>query len=138
MLSFLRGSIGRRLCQGQGRFPGEGRETERHSAAAGAAKRAPPPPKKIYDYLDQHIIGQDAAKKALSVAVYNHYKRIFHNIPVHNKEAGSSPSGSGDALPSHRDLLHIAGMGSFSDPASPIMAPPFPPRADPQGTGENP
>eukprot|EP00096_Caligus_rogercresseyi_P010490 TRINITY_DN3843_c0_g1_i2.p1 TRINITY_DN3843_c0_g1~~TRINITY_DN3843_c0_g1_i2.p1 ORF type:complete len:605 (+),score=197.37 TRINITY_DN3843_c0_g1_i2:34-1815(+) len=114
-------------------FPGEGRETERHSAAAGAAKRAPPPPKKIYDYLDQHIIGQDAAKKALSVAVYNHYKRIFHNIPVHNKEAGSSPSGSGDALPSHRDLLHIAGMGSFFGSGLPNNGTSLPPSGGPSG-----
>ena len=35
-----------------------------------------PRPKEIKDYLDQYIIGQDDAKKALSVAVYNHYKRI--------------------------------------------------------------
>ena len=35
-----------------------------------------PKPKEIYDFLCQHVIGQDAAKRALSVAVYNHYKRI--------------------------------------------------------------
>jgi ATP-dependent Clp protease ATP-binding subunit ClpX len=35
-----------------------------------------PTPRDIKDYLDQFIVGQEAAKKALSVAVYNHYKRI--------------------------------------------------------------
>ena len=34
-------------------------------------------PKEICAYLDQYVIGQDAAKRALSVAVYNHYKRIM-------------------------------------------------------------
>ena len=33
-------------------------------------------PQEIKDVLDQHVVGQEAAKKALSVAVYNHYKRI--------------------------------------------------------------
>ncbi|XP_070542333.1 ATP-dependent Clp protease ATP-binding subunit clpX-like, mitochondrial isoform X2 [Ptychodera flava] len=39
----------------------------------------PPPPKKIYEYLDKYVIGQSQAKKVLSVAVYNHYKRIYTN-----------------------------------------------------------
>jgi len=33
----------------------------------------------ICAYLNEHVIGQDHAKKVLSVAVYNHYKRIYHN-----------------------------------------------------------
>ena len=37
-------------------------------------------PKEIKDFLDQYVIGQDRAKKLLSVAVYNHYKRINHNL----------------------------------------------------------
>ena len=37
-------------------------------------------PKVIKEYLDQYVIGQDRAKKLLSVAVYNHYKRINHNL----------------------------------------------------------
>jgi ATP-dependent Clp protease ATP-binding subunit ClpX len=35
-----------------------------------------PRPKEIYDFLDEYVIGQDEAKRTLSVAVYNHYKRI--------------------------------------------------------------
>ena len=35
-----------------------------------------PKPREIYDFLEQYVIGQDVAKKALSVAVYNHYKRV--------------------------------------------------------------
>ena len=35
-----------------------------------------PKPKEIYEFLDGYIIGQDSAKKTLSVAVYNHYKRV--------------------------------------------------------------
>ncbi len=38
-----------------------------------------PKPQEIKAYLDEHIVGQDDAKKVLSVAVYNHYKRILHN-----------------------------------------------------------
>ena len=38
-----------------------------------------PKPSEIKAYLDQYVIGQDRAKKALSVAVYNHYKRVKSN-----------------------------------------------------------
>ena len=37
-------------------------------------------PREIHQFLDQYVIGQDRAKKLLSVAVYNHYKRINHNV----------------------------------------------------------
>ena len=39
-----------------------------------------PPPKKIKEFLDQYVVGQEKVKKVLSVAVYNHYKRIQHNV----------------------------------------------------------
>ena len=43
-------------------------------------RRSPPPPKKIFEYLDRHVVGQEQAKKVLAVAVYNHYKRLSVNI----------------------------------------------------------
>lgn len=38
-----------------------------------------PPPHKIKEHLDEYVIGQEHAKKAISVAVYNHYKRVLTN-----------------------------------------------------------
>jgi ATP-dependent Clp protease ATP-binding subunit ClpX len=37
-----------------------------------------PSPREIKEFLDQYVIGQDRAKKVLSVAVHNHYKRLAH------------------------------------------------------------
>ena len=48
------------------------------------AQREVPKPREIKEYLDQYIIGQDEAKRYLSVAVYNHYKRL--DQPVDEKE----------------------------------------------------
>lgn len=39
-----------------------------------------PKPKEIKEFLDQYIIGQDDAKRYLSVAVYNHYKRLLQKV----------------------------------------------------------
>ena len=40
-----------------------------------------PKPREIFDFLEQYVVGQEAAKKSLSVAVYNHYKRIQAGEP---------------------------------------------------------
>ena len=39
-----------------------------------------PSPQEIKDFLDQYVIGQDSAKRFLSVAVYNHYKRVLQEV----------------------------------------------------------
>ncbi|KAH8369122.1 hypothetical protein KR009_002007 [Drosophila setifemur] len=77
-------------------------------------RKPPPPPQKIMEYLDKHVVGQDFAKKVLAVAVYNHYKRIHHNLPQLHQQGGGAGSGSGggglEGIP-RPDLLHITGIG---------------------------
>ena len=46
------------------------------AAAAESEEKKLPRPSEISSFLDKYVIGQDAAKRVLSVAVYNHYKRI--------------------------------------------------------------
>ena len=61
-------------------------------------------PKEIHRLLNDYVIGQDQAKKALSVAVYNHYKRIFKNMHDNDTSIDKSnilligPTGSGKTL----------------------------------------
>ena len=61
-------------------------------------------PKEIHRMLNDYVIGQDQAKKTLSVAVYNHYKRIFKNLQDNDTTIDKSnilligPTGSGKTL----------------------------------------
>ena len=60
----------------------ENKEKESSMQAGKPAEKAEhkiPKPHEIKEYLDEYIVGQDDAKKVLSVAVYNHYKRLRHN-----------------------------------------------------------
>ena len=52
----------------------------------GNAKIALPTPSELKKMLDEYVIGQDEAKRVLSVAVYNHYKRINYNIDMQNSD----------------------------------------------------
>jgi ATP-dependent Clp protease ATP-binding subunit ClpX len=53
-------------------------EDDRHDSPYAAPHKLPKP-LELKEYLDQYVIGQDATKKKLAVAVYNHYKRIHMN-----------------------------------------------------------
>lgn len=63
-----------------------------------------PKPQQIRDFLNEYVIGQDQAKKSLSVAVYNHYKRIKSGTKTEDVELQKSnilllgPTGSGKTL----------------------------------------
>ena len=78
----------------------EDQEKEEYYASAGLI----PKPREIHDYLDQYVVGQDHAKKILSVAVHNHYKRIEGRAKGDDVELQKSnvlmvgPTGSGKTL----------------------------------------
>ena len=62
-----------------------------------------PSPREIFNQLDEYVIGQDKAKKVLSVAVYNHYKRLKKNTKNSVELQKSNvlllgPTGSGKTL----------------------------------------
>ena len=81
-------------------------ETASTELGAPAVTDTLPTPAEIKAHLDQYVIGQEAAKKTLAVAVYNHYKRLRHNDEV--KKSGVElaksnilligPTGSGKTL----------------------------------------
>ena len=69
---------------------------EELSEAASLGLSELPKPQAIFEFLDQYVIGQDRAKKSLSVAVYNHYKRV---------QSGDSRSDDGIELAKSNILL---------------------------------
>ncbi len=83
-------------------------ESEQQSSMSRRSNRSGPSrlptPRRLREKLDQHIIGQDRAKVVLSVAVYNHYKRIRAGLKMDDVELNKSnillmgPTGSGKTL----------------------------------------
>ena len=76
---------------------------EMQEQAPGSGEKLPKP-HEIKGILDQYVIGQEAAKKVLAVAVYNHYKRLDHRDDKDGVELSKSnilligPTGSGKTL----------------------------------------
>jgi len=79
-------------------------EEEEEKSIEKSPKKVLPEPKEIKKFLDQYVIGQDKTKKILSVAVYNHYKRLFSHVDSDGVEIQKSnvllvgPTGSGKTL----------------------------------------
>lgn len=90
-------------------------DTKKNTAKHGLDKSKLPNPQKIKEYLDDYIIGQDNAKRNLSVAVYNHYKRIMQDTDDDGIEIEKSniimvgPTGTGKTLMARTiaKLLHV-------------------------------
>src|SRR6059058_3293157 len=60
----------------------EGNKASGNAVGAGPGGSALPKPSEIKTFLDEYVIGQEKAKRILSVAVYNHYKRINHQASL--------------------------------------------------------
>ena len=83
---------------------GEEPEADNATATAPELTEKLPTPQELFDHLNNYVIGQERAKRVLSVAVYNHYKRLRHLADDHGVELSKSnvllvgPTGSGKTL----------------------------------------
>jgi len=79
-------------------------EEECETTATEELQKGIPDPRNIKKFLDQYVIGQERPKRVLSVAVYNHYRRLFSNVDLDGVEIQKSnilligPTGSGKTL----------------------------------------
>ena len=76
----------------------------RKSGASAKCEKLNFTPKEITEFLDQYVIGQQEAKKYLSVAVYNHYKRINQ---VYNKTKSAKKGSAKDTLEVEKSALEV-------------------------------
>ena len=89
---------------GAGADAGEKTAGGEKSAVADILSAPIPTPQQLFEPLDNYVIGQQQAKRVLSVAVYNHYKRLKHKMSAEDVELQKSnillvgPTGSGKTL----------------------------------------
>ena len=82
------------------------REERRKTTRAKTVYKTIPKPREIFDFVNQYVIGQDLAKRAISVAVHNHYKRLTHMDAMEEEDVEIEksnilligPTGSGKTL----------------------------------------
>lgn len=89
----LAGADGSLICENCAKLALDVFEEQRASKASSKFRldrQQLPKPNEIKEYLDQYVIGQDDAKRYLSVAVYNHYKRILQNQDENETEIEKS------------------------------------------------
>jgi len=89
--------------ESKGQAAASGTGTPRRAAAGDAARRLPTPIE-LARRLDEYVIGQQRAKKVLSVAVYNHYNRLRHQA--------RNPGGHGDVEIEKSNVLLVGPTGS--------------------------
>ena len=79
-------------------------DEEEQQTKSEAPREKMPKPREIKDFLDDYVVGQERAKKVLSVAVYNHYKRISSQVDQEGVQIAKSnilllgPTGTGKTL----------------------------------------
>ncbi|BAY87113.1 ATP-dependent Clp protease, ATP-binding subunit ClpX [Calothrix parasitica NIES-267] len=80
---------------------------KRRTRSASLSFNQIPKPREIKKYLDEHVIGQDEAKKVLSVAVYNHYKRL--SLVNSSKEGGKDEGEDSDSVELQKSNILLIG-----------------------------
>uniref|UniRef100_UPI00398E6D27 ATP-dependent Clp protease ATP-binding subunit clpX-like, mitochondrial n=1 Tax=Pristiophorus japonicus TaxID=55135 RepID=UPI00398E6D27 len=93
-----------------------------HTADKSECQVTRPAPKELHQFLDKYVIGQNQAKKVLSVAVYNHYKRLKNNI---SSEVTQHTYGDGYSN-SSKELLQLTRL---IPPSSYLSQQPLPQRS---------
>ena len=90
---------------------GEAEAPDAKSVVADILSRPIPTPQQLFEHLDNYVIGQKKAKRVLSVAVYNHYKRLKHKMSAEDVELQKS------------NILLVGPTGSRAPSTCPLPSP---------------